>query len=254
MTRFHIVTINRNNLAGLIKTHASVEAQTYRDFRWIVVDGNSTDGAVEWLAGLEDDYVEANSERDRSLYDAMNKGLVKAIAEPGYTLFLNSGDTFHDPSVLEKVAQAIAASPHSPEFVYGDYCLSDSSGRLREVKAKPVERLKLGMISSHQAMYFENRQLSAIRFREDFPLSADYCMIVEFVGAVDNKTGVLKIPEILCDFDTTGVSQVHRFAALKEDLLIRKRYMNLSSAHATGLYVLHYLHTHSKLIRAQMNS
>ncbi|WP_213878301.1 glycosyltransferase [Pseudomonas sp. dw_358] len=254
MTRFHIVTINRNNLAGLIKTHVSVQAQTYRNFRWLVVDGNSTDGAVEWLSGLDNDYTDWKSERDRSLYDAMNKGLVKAAAEPGYTLFLNSGDTFHDATVLEKVAEAIAAAPGKPEYVYGDYCLSNSKGQLREVKAKPFERLKLGMISSHQAMYFENDRLNQIRFREDFPLSADYCMIVEFVSAVNPDTGVLKIPQILCDFDTTGVSQVRRFDALKEDLLIRKRYMNLSSLHATGLYVLHYLHTHSKLLRGQMGS
>ena len=254
MTQFHIVTINRNNLAGLIKTHVSVQAQTYRNFRWIVVDGNSTDGAQEWLGGLDHHYIDWKSERDRSLYDAMNKGLVKAITEPGYTLFLNSGDTFHDASVLEKVAQAIAASAGTPEFVYGDYCLSNSQGQLREVKAKPFERLKLGMISSHQAMYFENKRLGQIRFREDFPLSADYCMIVEFVAGVDRETGVLKIPQILCDFDTTGVSQVHRFDALKEDLLIRKRYMNLSYVHASVLYVLHYLHTHSKLLRGHMGS
>lgn len=254
MTRFHIVTINRNNLAGLIKTHVSVQAQTYRNFRWIVVDGNSTDGAVEWLGGLDNDYTDWKSERDRSLYDAMNKGLVKAVTEPGYTLFLNSGDTFHDASVLEKVAQAITASPHQPAYVYGDYCLENSKGQLREVKAKPFERLKLGMISSHQAMYFENQRLSQIRFREDFPLSADYCMIVEFVATLKPETDVLKIPQILCDFDTTGVSQVHRFDALKEDLLIRRRYMNLSGVHAGILYALHYVHTHTKLLRGHMGS
>jgi putative colanic acid biosynthesis glycosyltransferase len=79
-------------------------------------------------------------------------------------------------------------------------------------------------------------------------------MIVEFVSGVDPEKGVLKLDEILCDFDTTGVSQVHRFDALKEDLLIRKRYMNLSNIHANVLYVLHYLHTHSKLLRGQMGS
>jgi putative colanic acid biosynthesis glycosyltransferase len=252
MTRFHIVTINRNNLAGLIKTHVSVQAQTYRDFRWIVVDGNSTDGAVEWLAELDNDYTQSNSERDRSLYDAMNKGLMKAVTEPGYTLFLNSGDTFHDPSVLEKVAQAIAAAPGKARYVYGDYCLSNSKGELREVKAKPISRLKTGMVTSHQAMYFENERLSKVRFREDFPLSADYCMIIEFVSGVDRETGVLQLPDILCDFDTTGVSQVRRFDALKEDMQIRRRYMNLSSLHARLLYVAHYLHTHTKLLRGQL--
>lgn len=47
MTQFTIVTINWNNLAGLKKTYESVASQTYRNFRWIVVDGASNDGGAE---------------------------------------------------------------------------------------------------------------------------------------------------------------------------------------------------------------
>lgn len=252
MTRFHIVTINRNNLNGLIKTHTSVQAQTYRNFRWIVVDGNSTDGAVDWLASLDNDYAEYISERDRNLYDAMNKGLAIAIAEHGYTVFLNSGDTFHDSTVLQEIAQKIDSTLDRPGYVYGDYCLSNGKGDLREVKAKPIERMKMGMVTSHQAMYFENRRLSKVRFREEFLLSADYCMLIEFISGVEQPHGVMQLPNILCNFDSTGVSQVRRFNALKEDMLIRKHYMKLSSLHVRVLYLLHYLHTHTKLLRGQL--
>ncbi|WP_282343741.1 glycosyltransferase [Pseudomonas sp. PS02288] len=85
MTSFSIVTINWNNLAGLTKTYESVAAQTYRNFRWIVIDGASNDGSVEWLKELKDDHAEITSERDKGIYDAMNKGLVKASETPGYT-------------------------------------------------------------------------------------------------------------------------------------------------------------------------
>ncbi|MCB1660945.1 MAG: glycosyltransferase, partial [Pseudomonadales bacterium] len=42
--KFSIVTVVRNDLAGLQRTFDSVIAQAYRDFEWIVVDGASNDG------------------------------------------------------------------------------------------------------------------------------------------------------------------------------------------------------------------
>lgn len=252
MTQFSIVTINWNNLEGLKQTYQSVAAQTYRNFRWIVVDGASTDGGAEWLATIDEPYAEITSEPDKGLYDAMNKGLIKGSATEGYTLFLNSGDFFYDENVLQKVADAIERAPGKPRYVYGDYHLQDAAGRLTPQKAKKIEHLVLGMPSSHQAMYFENERLRNVRFRDDFKLSADYCMIVEFLQGQDHKRDVLKIESPLCIFDTTGVSTSRRFDALKEDMRIRREVMKLSPLHSISLYVLHYVHTHSKLLKAAL--
>ena len=49
MTKLTIITINYNNAAGLRKTMESVLAQTSKDFEYIVIDGASTDGSVEYL-------------------------------------------------------------------------------------------------------------------------------------------------------------------------------------------------------------
>lgn len=81
--KLSIITINRNNAAGLRKTMESVFAQTYRDFEYIVVDGASTDGSVEVIR--EYDSVHSLnvqsfnfiwiSEPDTGIYNAMNKGI-----------------------------------------------------------------------------------------------------------------------------------------------------------------------------------
>lgn len=252
MTRFSIVTINWNNLAGLKLTYDSLKAQTYRDFRWIVVDGASSDGAVEWLASLDDAQAEITSEKDRGIYDAMNKGLKQAVQTPGYTLFLNSGDCLADPEVLQRIAEAVEQAPVRPRFIYGDYYRKSPEGELTWRAAKGVDWLVRGLPSSHQSMYFENELASRVRFRENFRLSADYCMLVEFLQQVDASREVLKLPLPLCIFDTTGVSQKRRFDALKEDLQIRMQHMKLSAANAWFLYLLHYLHTHTKILRASL--
>lgn len=252
MTGFSIVTINWNNLEGLKTTYESVVAQTYRNFRWIVVDGASSDGSQEWLAGLDEPRAEITSERDKGIYDAMNKGLRKAVETPGYTLFLNSGDAFADPQVLERIVAAIEAAAVPPRFIYGDFYRKAANGSLTRIAAKPIERLPLGLPASHQTMYFENERLREMHFRENYRLSADYCMLIEFLTGMDRSTAVLQLPFPLCVFDTTGISHKRRFEALKEDMQIRMRFLQLPWVNAVTLYCLHYVHTHTKQLKAAL--
>jgi putative colanic acid biosynthesis glycosyltransferase len=252
MTVFSIVTINWNDCAGLQATYRSVASQTYRAFRWIVIDGASTDGSLQWLQALDEPLAEIISEPDQGIYDAMNKGLALATEQPGFTLFLNSGDCLSDPGVLARVATAVAQAPSAPKFIYGDYYRKAPSGALTCIAAKPIEKLRRGMPSSHQCMYFENARLLGMKYRENYKLSADYCLLVEFLSGLDLRASVLKIPAPLCIFDTTGVSERRRLEALREDMQIRMRFMNLSQLNAYWLYLLHYLHTHSKWFRSHL--
>lgn len=254
MTQFTIVTINWNNLAGLQKTYQSVASQTYRNFRWIVVDGASNDGAVEWLQTVKEPWAEITSEPDNGLYDAMNKGLEKAVTTPGYTLFLNSGDWLYDERVLERVAQTIEQASTAPKYVYGDFARFSAAGRVHHFPGKPIERLFVGMPSSHQAMYFENELLKSVRFRDQYKLSADYCMLIEFINQVPSREQIVHIAKPLCVFDNTGVSVQRRFEAIKEDVQIRRRHMKLSAFRNYGLYTLHYLHAHVRNLQAALEN
>lgn len=104
--RLSIVTINYNNAEGLRKTLASVASQTYRDIEHIIVDGGSTDESVEVIK----DYVKQCvmydvlwvSEKDKGIYNAMNKGIRKATGD--YIQILNSGDILAAPDVTERMA------------------------------------------------------------------------------------------------------------------------------------------------------
>ena len=144
-----IVTINYNDAEGLKKTLDSVAAQTYTGFEHIIVDGASTDGSVDVIREYESTLASnlsplaSNlkwiSEKDKGIYNAMNKGIEIALgrrivdafnrselvedkhdeidqpkgtevenkniemATGEYLLFLNSGDYFVDESVLENV-------------------------------------------------------------------------------------------------------------------------------------------------------
>ncbi len=101
-----IITINRNNAKGLKKTLESVASQTCRDFEYIIIDGASTDDSVDVIKDYINSPAGKNvsywvSEPDSGIYNAMNKGIEKARGE--WINFINSGDTFFDSEVIQKV-------------------------------------------------------------------------------------------------------------------------------------------------------
>ena len=103
--KISIITVNYNNLEGLQQTIESVSSQTWQEFEHIIIDGGSTDGSVRYIESIAQLFKYWVSEPDKGVYQAMNKGIVKASGE--YLLFLNSGDHFFSSQVLEQNHQAI---------------------------------------------------------------------------------------------------------------------------------------------------
>ena len=101
MNRVTIITVNFNNRTGLEHTIKSVVQQGFPDLEYIVIDGASTDGSVDVIQQYADKISFWKSEPDRGIYDAMNKGIRRAMGE--YVLFLNSGDYFTDSNILKRV-------------------------------------------------------------------------------------------------------------------------------------------------------
>jgi len=111
LKKLSIITINYNNINGLVKTINSVVEQTFSNFEFIVVDGGSEDGSCQKLIELSEKMTSWISEKDNGIYHAMNKGIIKATGE--YLLFLNSGDFFIENNILEKVF----STKHTDDFL-----------------------------------------------------------------------------------------------------------------------------------------
>jgi glycosyltransferase involved in cell wall biosynthesis len=120
---FSIITVCFNALATLPNARASLAAQSFGDYEWIVVDGASTDGTAEWVRAQGNAASGFVSEKDAGIYDAMNKGL--ALASGEWIFFLNADDRLADPMVLADVAQACATS--KADLVYGDVIYTDGT-------------------------------------------------------------------------------------------------------------------------------
>jgi glycosyltransferase involved in cell wall biosynthesis len=125
-----IITINRNNAAGLEKTMRSVLSQTCRDFEYVVVDGASTDGSVDVICDLEGSFegrLKWVSEPDKGIYNAMNKGI--GMASGDYIQILNSGDCLVSNDVTGRMLEALKKSGY-PSILYGNMLKDMPGGKI----------------------------------------------------------------------------------------------------------------------------
>ncbi len=115
MPQLSIVTINKNDAEGLERTLRSIwERQTFKDFEHIIIDGASTDRSVEVIKKYESKLAYWISEPDKGIYNAMNKGIVKAKGD--YLLFLNSGDWLEDDILKQVFRESL-----TEDIVYADF-------------------------------------------------------------------------------------------------------------------------------------
>jgi glycosyltransferase involved in cell wall biosynthesis len=105
--KISIITATFNSSAVLRCLYASLEAQTYREFEWIVVDGCSSDGTINLLTDWtsRQSWIKFTSERDFGIYDALNKGLRRASGD--YYLVVGSDDELN-PEAMRLYADAVA--------------------------------------------------------------------------------------------------------------------------------------------------
>lgn len=118
--KLSIITINRNNAAGLEKTMKSVFSQICMDFEYVVIDGASTDGSVDVIKRLAsefEDSIKWVSEPDSGIYNAMNKGIRMACGE--YIQILNSGDSLVSVDVTDKMLAELERKG-KPSILYGN--------------------------------------------------------------------------------------------------------------------------------------
>lgn len=214
MLLFSIVTITFNNRGGLVKPAASILSQTYQDFEWIIIDGNSTDGTQEDFIH----YSKATiiSEPDQGIYEAMNKGIERGTGN--YIIFMNAGDVFADNDVLKKIEPYLS---QRPDFLYGD---SYEGGHLK--KARDHNKINWGMFTHHQAMFYHRKALGNLRYNINYKIAADYDLTLRFLKTAKN---VIYLPIPICIFEIGGVSQTNATLGRNEQFLSRQKNRSCST-------------------------
>ena len=164
--KFTIITVCYNASATIRGTIASVLNQTYQELEYIVVDGNSNDGTIEILQGIDDTRMTFISEKDSGIFNAMNKGLKMASGD--YLIFLGADDTFFDKDVLKIVASKLNGNN---DVVYGNVLLKER----QKLYNGQFTRWTWGHRNiSHQCIFYPKSVYGRYQYDEKYRSVADW--------------------------------------------------------------------------------
>jgi glycosyltransferase len=201
-----VVTAVWNARATIETAIDSIRSQTYPDVEHIVIDGASTDGTYDVLVRRRRELHVLVSEPDHGIYDALNKGVLRATGD--VVGFLHADDIYAGPDVLKMIADAF--TDPSIDAVYGDlvYVRRNNVSRVvrrwRAGHADP-RSLKWGWMPPHPTLYVRRERLaSAGLFDTEYRIAADYDMILRLMTARDFRARY--IPEVLIKMRVGGVS------------------------------------------------
>ena len=202
VSKVSVITVAYQAKASLKATMASVRQQNYPSIEYIVVDGGSTDGTVELLESSNnlDLWV---SGADGGIYEGMNRGLELATGE--WVVFMNAGDTFHEPATLTLVMAECQRV--SPDIWYGNWHVrgSESSDGVAfdDSPHNYGKNVWKGDCFSHQAMVSRLAYHRRHPFDTTIRINAD---LKYFWDAVTSGAKVHYQPLVAADIQPDGFS------------------------------------------------
>ncbi|MDP2237969.1 MAG: glycosyltransferase family 2 protein [Bacteroidales bacterium] len=197
MKKLSIITINLNNKEGLQKTMDSVFSQKFTDYEYIIMDGGSTDGGVELIKEFSDRITYWVSEPDKGIYNAMNKGIIKAKSE--YLLFLNSGDCLVNNNIVSEVFALNLES----DLILGNLVTNDNYEIKLNYNIDIANIWKYG--AHHQAMFIKRSLFEQIGFyNENGDITADWQFLMQALFRF--KKSFTCIDKIISVYDMQGIS------------------------------------------------
>ena len=219
-----IITINKDNSTGLERTVNSVISQSFRDFEYIIVDGNSCDNSVDIIKEHENDVTKMVwvSEVDSGIFDAMNKGI--RLASGTYLLFLNSGDVLDSNDAL----QSVFKDDHQSDIIIGECRVMDKDRQIWLSKPEDKYTLKSLVNSSipHQSSFIRKDLFNRYGlYRDDLRIMGDWEFFMRTI--IINNCTVEPCHHIISRYDTEGVSSNPR----NKELIQKEKEKVYSSLH-----------------------
>ena len=224
-----LITVSYNSASTIADTLKSVQFQTYQDIEYIVVDGNSSDGTIEivkqFLDASQGLVTKFLCERDKGIYDAMNKGL--AMATGDIIGVLNSDDFYCSNDVIEEVVRAF--QQNKTDCLYGDLNYVDpidTSKIVRKWRSGSFrkENFLRGWMPPHPTFFVRKTCYDRFgKFDTQFKSAADYELMLRFL--FKESCSAVHLPKVMIHMRAGGVSNVslkNRIRANREDRLAWK--------------------------------
>ncbi|MBS4065374.1 MAG: glycosyltransferase [Chitinophagaceae bacterium] len=205
--KISIITVVFNRVKTVERAIQSVLNQSYNDIEYIVVDGASTDGTVDVIEKYKDRIHTIVSEKDKGMYDALNKGIKLATGD--IVGILHADDEFADETIIQQVADVFLQNKHT-DCVYGDV------GFVKEEDPQKIVRyyssaifhpklFKYGFMPAHPTFFCYKKFFDLYGFyRTDLEIAADFDLLLRYLKKFTLQS--VYIPQMLVRMNMGGKS------------------------------------------------
>ena len=201
-----IITVTLNSKDTIKDAIDSVLKQTYSDIEYIVVDGQSTDGTVDIVKSYGSEVSKFLSEKDKGIYDAMNKGI--RLATGDVVGILNSDDFYIDENVIENVVKVFEEK--KVDTLFADLVFVrpqnlDKTVRLYDSSHFNPSKFAYGWMPAHPTFFVKREFYEKYGFfKTDYKIAADFELLVRFL--YKHKMSYYYLNKVLVKMRTGGVS------------------------------------------------
>ncbi|MBK0382120.1 glycosyltransferase [Pedobacter sp. SD-b] len=218
-----IITATYNSQYFLTSALNSYQNQTHPDKELIVIDGHSNDGTLAIIDKHKNFINQFVSEKDKGIYDALNKGI--GLAKGNVIGILHSDDFFADEEVLLQVNE-VFENDDTIEAIYGDLQYIDRNNPTRIIRnwvsgKYDRKNFRYGWMPPHPTLFIKRDCFIKYgSYDLTFTSAADYDLILRFLFKHNIKTAYL--PKVFTKMRVGGLSNhslKHRIKANKEDRL-----------------------------------
>lgn len=224
--KISIITATFNSQEFIEDAIKSYINQTFTDKELVIIDGKSTDGTLEILANKNQYINTLISEKDKGIYDALNKGV--NLAQGEIVGILHSDDFLAHENVLELVNRKFTENPNL-DAVYGDLQYVDRRNPEKVIRNwvsgdYDINNFKKGWMPPHPTLFITKATFKKFGVYDlSYKSAADYDLILRFL--FKNQLKAAYIPEVLVKMRVGGLSNKslqNRINANKEDRLALK--------------------------------
>ncbi|HNG12737.1 MAG TPA: glycosyltransferase family 2 protein [Saprospiraceae bacterium] len=190
--KLSIITSCYNSADTIRDTLESVARQDYSDIEHIIVDGGSEDDTLAIVSEFTH-VAKVVSEKDRGIYDAMNKGI--AIATGDIIGILNSDDFYTGPGVISDVVRQMEQS--GADTLYADLDYVSSTDKTKVVRSwragsYAVRKFYYGWMPPHPTFFVRKYIYERYgTFNLSLRSAADYEIMLRFLVRQDVTTTYL---------------------------------------------------------------
>jgi len=179
--KISIITVCYNSANTIKDTLESVLQQTYANYEYLIIDGKSKDNTLDIVNSYKDkfkDKLVVISEKDKGLYDAMNKGIKMATGD--IIGIINSDDILAHENVFKNVIKNIDDNGG----VYSNLLMLDENLQkpYRLLKSKKVSRY-LGWHMPHPTLYLKKEVYEKYgNFNTKYRIAADLDFMLRIIN------------------------------------------------------------------------